>query len=280
MDSVKVSVIIPTFNRARTIEKSVKSVLCQTYSNLEVIIVDDGSTDNTRELIESLNDSRIKYIYQENAGACAARNRGVCNATGEYIAFHDSDDVWHKDKIEKQLECFEKSNADIVFCKMNQIGVNKVRVIPEGIEGGIVKQPNNLSEIGTQTIIAKRRVFADYRFDQDMPRFQELEWLIRVASKYTLYCLSEGLVDYYVGNDSISRNSEKLYKACALIDNKNPNLRKTYPETGYFLARALVHQAYKSNNKKKYFQLACQFSHSYKILIKCLLVSFDINPRR
>ena len=95
MEPIKnlVSVIIPTYNRAHLIKRSAMSVLNQTYSNLELIIVDDGSTDNTEEVVKSIDDNRVIYIKQPNQGACAARNNGIDHAKGEFIAFQDSDDV-------------------------------------------------------------------------------------------------------------------------------------------------------------------------------------------
>ena len=113
-----ISVIIPTYNRAHLIKRSAQSVLNQTYKNLELIIVDDGSTDNTKEVIDSLNDERIVYVKQENHGVSSARNTGINVANGKYIAFQDSDDIWHSDKLEKQINTLKQNNADIVFCKI------------------------------------------------------------------------------------------------------------------------------------------------------------------
>ena len=105
----KISVIIPTYNREQKIVKSVQSVLEQTYSNLEIIIVDDGSTDHTEQVVKEIQDERIVYIRQaENQGVSAARNIGVANATADFIAFHDSDDCWHSDKLEKQMEYWKR----------------------------------------------------------------------------------------------------------------------------------------------------------------------------
>ena len=92
-------VIIPTYNREGTLLRAVNSVLSQSFTDLELIVVDDGSTDHTRELVESIKDNRLRYIYQKNAGACAARNKGIDAAEGEFIAFQDSDDVWLKEKL-------------------------------------------------------------------------------------------------------------------------------------------------------------------------------------
>lgn len=99
-----VSVILPTYNRANYIKDAIESVLNQTYRNIELIIIDDGSADNTQTVIEPyLKDNRVRYIKQENAGAAAARNRGMGLRIGKYVAFIDSDDIWEKDKLEIQL---------------------------------------------------------------------------------------------------------------------------------------------------------------------------------
>ena len=113
----KISVIIPTYNRGESIIESINSVLKQTYHNLEIIIIDDGSTDNTELLISNLNDYRIKYIkLNENKGASFARNEGIKIASGKYITFQDSDDLYHLDKIEIQYKNLIKKKSDFDFC--------------------------------------------------------------------------------------------------------------------------------------------------------------------
>lgn len=103
----KVSVIIPTYNRAKYISRAIDSVLAQTYKDWELIIVDDGSTDNTREVVEPyLKDKRIKYVWKQNGGVSSARNKGLDIATGEFVAFLDSDDFYMPEKLEKSLKVF------------------------------------------------------------------------------------------------------------------------------------------------------------------------------
>ncbi|HKK53946.1 MAG TPA: glycosyltransferase family A protein [Patescibacteria group bacterium] len=104
INNPKISVIIPTYNRANFLPRAIKSVLNQTFKDFELIIVDDGSTDNTKEVINNYlkNDDRIKYIYQQNSGGPPKpKNTGIKIAKGEYIAFLDSDDEWFKDKLKK-----------------------------------------------------------------------------------------------------------------------------------------------------------------------------------
>ena len=98
----KVSVVIPTYNSSQFIVETLESVFAQTYKDYEIIVVDDGSTDNTKEVLQPYT-SRIKYIYKENGGPASARNVGIKSAQGEYIAFLDSDDRWLPEKLEKHI---------------------------------------------------------------------------------------------------------------------------------------------------------------------------------
>ena len=120
----KVSIVIPTHNRAHLIRRAIGSVLNQIYQDFEIIIVDDASTDNTREVVESLNDQRIRYIRHENKrGAAAARNTGITSASGKYIAFQDSDDKWLPEKLGRQVEILESSPSEVgvVHTKFSRI---------------------------------------------------------------------------------------------------------------------------------------------------------------
>ena len=109
-----ISVIIPTYNRAHLIGKAVKSVLSQTYQDFEIIVVDDGSTDNTEEIVKSFTDYKIYYIcHKHNRGASAARNTGIKASRGEYIAFLDSHDEWLPEKLDKQIKTFNSESSEV-----------------------------------------------------------------------------------------------------------------------------------------------------------------------
>src|SRR5690554_4373775 len=120
-----ISVVIPVYNAEKTIQKTLQSVIDQTFDNFEIFLIDDGSTDSSKELIEEFMSvhpkTKIFYFHQENKGASAARNVGLKRATGEYIALLDSDDVWHKDKISLQLKAFS-DNSEIDFLATNRNG--------------------------------------------------------------------------------------------------------------------------------------------------------------
>jgi glycosyltransferase involved in cell wall biosynthesis len=121
-----ISVIIPTYNSERYISECLNSVINQTYSNLEIIVVDDGSTDNTNVIVNSVMDYRIKYFYKENGGVASARNLGITKSTGLFIAFLDSDDFWHKEKLERQIKLM--ADYDFVYCNHNTIDKNGIEM--------------------------------------------------------------------------------------------------------------------------------------------------------
>jgi len=112
----KVSVVIPTYERAGKVQNAIESVLAQTFSDLEVIVVDDGSTDGTAQILAEAFDDRIRYYAQANQGVSVARNRGIEEARGEWIAFLDSDDLWEKDKLERQFEALRRFSPQCGAC--------------------------------------------------------------------------------------------------------------------------------------------------------------------
>ena len=112
----KVSVIIPTYNRAAKVRNAIESVLAQTFSDLEVIVVDDGSSDDTGKILGEVFGDRIRYYFQANQGVSVARNKGIVEARGEWIAFLDSDDLWEKDKLEWQFKALEQFGPQCGAC--------------------------------------------------------------------------------------------------------------------------------------------------------------------
>lgn len=279
-----VSIIIPTYNREKLLVNSIKSVLSQTYCNFELIIVDDCSTDNTEIEVKKIEDKRIKFVkLHENHGACYARNVGVEKAKGDIIAFHDSDDVWHSDKLEKQLNCLSSVGADVVFCKMNAIDpdTHQKKIASCQFNKGFLLKNNDVLGISTQTIIGKANVFKEITFDPEVPRLQDFDLLMRIHEKYSIYCFDEALVDYNVGKDSISSNPMKLYQACCIFKDKYPNLKKQYPKTAYGLSWALIDASEKIDKsnlklKKEIKILAFYFCNNLKIKIKYFMIKIHI----
>ena len=112
----KVSVVIPTYNRAEKVQKAITSVLVQTFTDIEIVVVDDGSSDDTGQILKKTFGDRIRYFYQSNQGVSATRNRGIAEARGEWIAFLDSDDYWDSDKLKLQFEVLEKFSRNCCAC--------------------------------------------------------------------------------------------------------------------------------------------------------------------
>ena len=218
MDETLVSVIIPSYNRAGILLKSVESVLNQTYRNLELIIVDDGSTDNTTEVIATIKDERLKCIHLlQNMGACAARNKGIDEANGEYIAFQDSDDIWYPDKLKLQMDYIRKTSADMVYCGIKRRAENSVKVIPKhnrlGYEPSLESLLRN-NEISTQTMLMRREVAESIKFDTSFRRLQDWDFSLRaVSAGYRVKYMGGPLVSSVVRDDSITTiiSSEQAY---------------------------------------------------------------------
>ena len=249
-----VSVIIPSYNREKTIERAVMSVLNQTYKDLELIVVDDCSKDNTVEVLKSIKDDRLKIIrLEKNSGACVARNVGIENAQGDYIAFQDSDDEWLLDKLEKQMAIFEKVKVDLVFCAFNRFGLGEDLTYPE-LPEGIVERKVLLedSRISTQTLIGKKECFENVKFDPEMPRFQDYDITIRLSKKYSIYFVNEPLVNMYVQNDSISISKNKMIRAETIIFSKYKDDIEKYKDFKYHNMLGLASAKRKSGYKSSY----------------------------
>ncbi|MEE1166520.1 MAG: glycosyltransferase family 2 protein [Treponema sp.] len=229
MTNPLISVIIPTYNREKTILRSVMSVLNQTYKNLELIVVDDCSTDNTKEVVSQIKDSRFKYYCLErNSGACVARNYGIEKAAGEYIAFNDSDDQWHKDKLEKQLSFLINNNVDVTVCSMDvydEGSSEKMYTFPDSKKSpeGAVSFDSLLKYncTSTQMLFGKIECFKENLFDSNMPRFQDWEECLRLSKKYKFFHQNEILVDTYQQKDSITKNPQKGVAGMKLLFEKH-----------------------------------------------------------
>ena len=224
-----VSVIIPTYNRAHLIGRAIQSVLRQTYRNLEVIVVDDGSTDNTEKVIKSFDDSCVHYIrHEKNCGGAVARNTGISAARGKFIAFQDSDDEWLSEKLEKQLEAFEKGSSElgVVYTGFLRMQGHSISYFPsketQSAEGYIHRQILRKSFVGTPTALVRRDCLEKAgSFDVRLRRLQDWELWIRISRYYTFKFIEEPLVIAHCTNDSISTDRVALSEALTVILEKN-----------------------------------------------------------
>ena len=136
-----VSIVMPSYNTAKYIADSIQSVINQTYSNWELLIVDDCSTDNTEEIVASFNDERIRFIKKDkNSGAADSRNVALRAAVGKWIAFLDSDDTWEREKLEKQIRFMENGNYHFSYTRYEEINEDSVSVYDDLYEGNTVNE--------------------------------------------------------------------------------------------------------------------------------------------
>lgn len=280
-----ISVILPTYNRAERVRQSIESVLKQSVKDIELIVVDDGSTDNTEDIVESIVDQRINYIkLNHNKGACAARNIGIEAAKGEYIAFQDSDENWYKNKLEIELKALKEKKADVVFCKLNLSRKGYANeVIPLGYEEGFIKSYKDVFGIATQTLLGKAEIFKANRFDTHFQRFQDLEIVLRLSCLgYKIYCCDAALMDTYYETDmqTISGNPRKLLNACIMLNKKYPKLYMSYYETCRKIAHLLFEQSFRNElnkvEKKKMRKIALIICPGIKTQIKYVLAIIGI----
>lgn len=268
----KVSVIIPTHNRGKAIVKSINSVINQTYKAYEIIIVNDGSTDDTGKIVEELQHNFpfiYYYEYFPNKGANYARNLGVKKSTGNFIAFLDDDDEWLEDKLEMQLKIFEENtNIDLVYTGVNNIYIddNITYVsLPKKYEdvANEILLHNIIST--TSTVCVKKSVLLKVGgFDENLPALQDYELWIRICQNYKIYGIREPLINYYNKRKvsrQISSNTENYVKAIHYILQKHKNLfmkldnsLKIQKEIYDF--KLLMNKEMRNNNRKQAYKYA------------------------
>ncbi len=218
-----ISVIIPTYNYGRFIGEAIEGVLSQTLPAAEIIVVDDGSVDETAAEVAKFGD-RVRYIRQENAGVCAARNNGVANSTGEFIAFLDADDIWEPEKLEKQLAKFaEDEEIGLVHCGMREFDSETGETVAMHLEGGegnvaddllLWEKPVIIGPGGT--IVVTREAFNKAGgFDTEMKVGEDWDFCYRVARKYKVGFVPEALVNYRSHSASAHRNVAEMERGMA-----------------------------------------------------------------
>ena len=223
----KISVIVPVYNREQKIRKSIQSVIEQTYSNLEIIVVDDGSTDNTERVVKEIPDESIIYIKQPvNQGVSAARNAGVLNATADLIAFHDSDDYWYADKLEKQMDYWNKHpEYSMIYCGYWLKGMDDtVITVPfkgtrGNLEGNIYQTLLINNTIGAPTMLMRKDSFMKVGgFDTSLRSLEDWEFAIRYSKYNEIGYVREYLMDAYETPGSVSSNVGAAFETrCKII---------------------------------------------------------------
>ncbi len=193
-----ISVIIPTCNRRHRTEEAVASVLSQTFSDFELIVVDDGSTDDTAAVLEAYAP-RLKLIRQKNRGVSAARNNGVAHSRGQYLAFLDSDDLWLPTKLAVQA-AFVRSHPENRICQTEEIWVRRGKRVNPGQRhrkpSGMIFAPSlELCLVSPSAVLLEKTLFRETGgFDESLPACEDYDLWLRISSRYPIHLISEPLI--------------------------------------------------------------------------------------
>jgi glycosyltransferase involved in cell wall biosynthesis len=226
--AASVTVIIPSYNYGRFIAEAIDSALRQTLVPKEIIVVDDGSVDDTAEVVAGFGE-QVRYIRQENAGVCVARNRGVAESTGELIAFLDADDIWEPTKLEKQAELFEQGGRiGLVHCGMREFDSESGETIAlhtEGMDGEVAvelllwERPVIVGPGGT--IMVSRDAFSAVGgFDPRQKCGEDWDLCYRIARRYRVGFVREPLVNYRSHGAAAHRNVREMERGMGLFYQK------------------------------------------------------------
>lgn len=256
-----VSVIVPTYNRSRIIGETIEDLFRQTYRKIEVIVVDDGSTDDTQATLRTYGD-RIRWVTQANAGPAAARNRGIAMARGEIVAFQDSDDVWHPTKIERQVSLLDRAGKAVVCCVCNsvvEVTQYKVRAfehagITFSLQEGVWLNPAEVLAtrffLFNQVVAVRREVLAEIGgFDESLRLMEDLQLALRLSLEGPWAFIREPLAtrkergERTLGHEATpqitSENNLRIRKGILRVVECNPQLAALKPVMERELRRAL-----------------------------------------
>ncbi len=280
-----VSVIIHTYNNEKYIVETIESVLSQTYDDYEIIVVDDGSVDGTRDAFLPYMHA-IRYHYKENGGIASAKNAGIGLSEAKFIAFLDHDDLWHPDKLKLQVECFnENPQVGLVYGKYTTFRDGKdLRTKPEkGYSGWIFKELLSKSFIQTSTVMVKMECLdAVGPYDEQFSLGDEYDMFLRIAKKYQCSFIDQGLTRYRLHDTNASNNDflfdkdnlgvyKKIYNTFSDLDGKEKAiLRRRIARYGMKVAEYLYHQG-QFIESKKYQKDAFNYLPFYKRITSNLI---------
>ena len=279
-----VSVIIHTYNNEKFIVETVESVLNQTYKDYEIIIVDDGSEDGTRDALMPYMQ-KIRYHYKENGGIASAKNAGINLSEAEFVAFLDHDDLWVPDKLQLQMECFnENHQVGLVYAKYTSFRDGKeLRTKPEkGYSGWIFKELLAKSFIQTSTVVVKKECLnAVGPYDESFSLGDEYDMFLRISKKFQCGFVDKGLTRYRVHDTNASNNDflfdnenlgvyKKVYNNFMDLDGEEKRiLRKRIARYSMKVAEGLNRQG-KLEESKKYQKEALSYLPFYKRITSSL----------
>lgn len=275
------SIIIPTYNRGYILPETVESIQKQSYTNWEVVIVDDGSTDNTASVVQSIQlaDNRIRYVFQENAERSVARNNGATHSKGKYLLFLDSDDAFTPDHLEELYKLIQEHSNPVgmIFSNMFYLTDDGLEAVELPLmQAGKEFEYMLLQPITPSRVCIHRDVFSVFRFDPQITIVEDLVLWVCIASQFPVYHLNKPTVLYRVHPDNsvdLSRNSySKRYKG----------LKRFFTHEDYRAVSSKISSAMKSHllaectfNMARHFEYVRNFSAMNYMLIRSLFHKFS-----
>ena len=250
-----ISVVIPVYNGEKTIAETIESVLNQSFSDFELIVINDGSQDSTLDILASIQDPRIKIFSYPNAGLSASRNRGISQASGEFIAFLDADDLWTPDKLEAQLTALQENpNAAVAYSWTDFIDETG-----QFLADGSHRTANgdvyadlllfNVLQNGSNPLIRMQALINIGNFDESLLASEDWDMYLRLAARYHFICVSFPQILYRLSTNSMSSNASRVEAASLRV----------------------LERAYKQAPKSQQVLKKQSFAYLYKYLIfKCL----------
>jgi len=256
-----VSVVVPAFNAESTLRETVLCALNQTYRNLEIIIVDDGSTDRTNAVALEMvrTDARVRYVYKENGGVASARNRGIAEAEGNLIATLDADDLWYPTKLARQLERLEANGPQTALvyawcCWIDDDGKVMGSAPPIRLEGHIFPQMclGNIVISGSNALIRREALIEVGGFDESLRSrggqgCEDWKLYLKIAERYGIAVVPEYLIGYRISPGSMSDDFEQMMRSRRLVEAEfvqvYPGLAAQFARGDVILARSLALRA-------------------------------------
>ncbi|MBW4508773.1 MAG: glycosyltransferase family 2 protein [Scytonematopsis contorta HA4267-MV1] len=228
----KVSVIVPAYNSMKYLPETLESILQQTFQDFEVLIINDGSSDNIVEWFSQIEDPRVKLISQTNKGLSSARNTGITNSQGEYIALLDSDDTWEKTKLEKQVNYLNQNSSIAVvhtWIKLiDEQGKSTGRILKSYAQGSILREVIEQNVIACLSVIARRCCFESVSgFDENLRSLEDWDIWIRIAKDYQFAVIQEPLANYRQIPTSMSKNYQVMEQSFHTVIEKTFNTLPT-----------------------------------------------------
>ena len=269
------SITIPAYNRAYILEETISSIQAQTFTDWEVIVVDDGSTDNTKDVVETIGDRRVRYIYQHNAERSVARNNGADHAKGTYLLFLDSDDKYAPEHLDKLADFLKSKGTPVAMaftsvCYLTENGLEKPEIPVMKDEGAfdyLLLQP-----ITPSRVCIHRDIFKTFRFDPKIVIVEDLVLWVCIASEFPVYHLPEFTLYYRIhGGNSIDLSRDSY-------TSRLKGLFRLFNDKDYSAVSSLIPQAIKQHLLAEcYFNIARHFEYikNYKKMNRELWRSFS-----